>query len=356
MDTTAEAGLDGLAAAKPTPAFEEISRLVRDAGLLAPRNRYYVAKITLNLVMLAAGWTAFALIGNSWWQVVVSGYLAYCFAQTGFVGHDAGHRQITRSRRLTDVIGFLHGNLLTGVSYGWWVGHHTRHHNYPNHLSLDPDILRRQVVFDPGQRQQRPGAVSGFIIRHQSWMFFVLILAEGLRLHLAGFIAARRGGIRRHVALEMALLTVHLAAYFAAVFFVLSPARAVVFILVHQGLFGLYVGMVFAPNHKGLPVRDGAADDLDWLTRQVITSRNLRSSLLTDMLFGGLNYQIEHHIFPAMPRANLRRAQPIVRAFCLAHGLPYVEVTTRESYRRVSGYLGEVSAEVRQLEAGHART
>src|SRR5487761_381991 len=244
MDTTTGPALDSLVTPDPTPAFEEISRLVRDAGLMRPRTGYYIAKITLNLLLLGGGWAAFALIGNSWWQIPVAIYLGWAFTQTDFIGHDAGHRQITRSRRKADVLGFIHGNLLTGVSFGWWVGHHTRHHNYPNHLSLDPDILRRQVAFST---RQEKASTNGFIIRHQSWMFFVLILMEGLRLHLAGFIAARSGVIKRNVWLELTLATLHLAAYFAAVFYVLPPLKAVVFIVVHQAIFGFYMGLAFAP-------------------------------------------------------------------------------------------------------------
>ena len=109
--------------------------------------------------------------------------------------------------------------------------------------------------------------------------------------------------------------------YLAVVFLVLSPVKAVVFILVQQGLFGLYLGCSFAPNHKGMPIL--AADDhTDFLRRQVLTSRNVRGSWLVDFALGGLNYQIEHHLFPSMPRPNLRRAQPIVREFCRQHGLP----------------------------------
>jgi fatty acid desaturase len=352
MDATTGPARDNLITPNPTPAFEEISRRVREAGLMRPRNGYYIAKITLNLLLLGAGWAAFALVGNSWWQIAAAVYLGWAFTQTNFIGHDAGHRQITRSRTQADILGFIHGNLLTGVSFGWWVGHHTRHHNYPNHLSLDPDIIRRQVAFST--TQEKAGRNS-FIVRHQSWMFFVLIAMEGLRLHLAGFIAARRGVIKRNVRLELTLATFHLAAYLAAVFYVLPPLKAVAFIVVHQAAYGFYMGMAFAPNHKGLPVRDGAEDELDWLTRQVITSRNLRSTVLTDMMFGGLNYQIEHHIFPSMPRVNLRRARPIVRDFCLSHGLPYAEVSAFESYRQVSDYLGTVSAQVRQAKAERVR-
>nr|MDT0665792.1 fatty acid desaturase [Micromonospora sp. DSM 115978] len=169
------------------------------AGLMDTRPGYYVAKVVANLVLLAAGWAVFALLGDSWWQLLVAVYLAFAFGQTDLVGHDAGHRQIFRTRRGNDVVGYLHGNLMTGVSFGWWVGHHTKHHNFPNHLSLDPDILRRQVIFDQGQRAGRGGgAVSAFVIRHQSWMFYLTILMEGLRLHLSGFIAARRGALKRY--------------------------------------------------------------------------------------------------------------------------------------------------------------
>jgi fatty acid desaturase len=351
MDATTGPAGGNLVTPGPTPAFAEVSRRVAEAGLMRPRPGYYAAMITANLLLLGAGWAAFALAGNSWWQVAVAVYLGWAFTQTDFIGHDAGHGQITRSRRKAEILGLLHGNLLTGVSFGWWVGHHTQHHNYPNHLSLDPDILRRQVAFSAAQDK---AGRNGFIIRHQSWMFFVLIMMEGLRLHLAGFIAARRGAIKRNAWLDLTLAALHLVAYFAAVCYLLPPLKAVAFLVVHQAVYGCYMGVAFAPNHKGLPVRDGADDELDWLTRQVTTSRNLRSTLLTDMLFGGLNYQIEHHVFPGMPRVNLRRARPIVRDFCLSHGLPYAEVPVSESYRQVSRHLGSVSAQVRQAAAARA--
>ena len=76
------------------------------------------------------------------------------------------------------------------------------------------------------------------------------------------------------------------------------PIKAVVFIIVQQGLFGLYLGCSFAPNHKGMPILD-AADQSDFLRRQALTSCNVRGGWLTDFALGGLNYQIEHHLFPS---------------------------------------------------------
>jgi fatty acid desaturase len=140
---------------------------------------------------------------------------------------------------------------------------------------------------------------------------------------------------------EAALLAIHLAGYLAVVLLVLSPVKAVVFILVQQGLFGLYLGASFAPNHKGMPILD-AADRSDFLRRQVLTSRNVRGGWFTDLALGGLNYQIEHHLFPSMPRPSLRRSQPLIKEFCQQRGLPYCEASFGGSYAQALRYLNTI--------------
>jgi len=72
--------------------------------------------------------------------MLVAVFLVVMFTQTGFIGHDAGHRQISGSKRLDGMIGRIHGNLLIGPSYGWWVAKHNRHHAHPNQIGRDPDI------------------------------------------------------------------------------------------------------------------------------------------------------------------------------------------------------------------------
>ena len=104
----------------------------------------------------------------------------------------------------------------------------------------------------------------------------------------------------------------------------------------------------FAPNHKGMPVIPSGAR-LDFLRRQVLTSRNVRGGFFTDLALGGLNYQIEHHLFPNMPRASLRRVQPLVRAHCKALGVPYVETSFIGSYRLVLRHLHAIGAPLRDI-------
>jgi fatty acid desaturase len=92
-------------------------------------------------------------------------------------------------------------------------------------------------------------------------------------------------------------------------------------------------------------------DKTDYLRRQVLTSRNIRGGRFTDLILGGLNYQIEHHLFPSMPRPSLRRAQRLVRAFCAQHSVAYYETGLLHSYAQVLRHLHEVGGPLRpQLE------
>ena len=320
--------------------YAQLSRQIRHAGLLERRPRHYIGRITVTAAALAAGWAGFLVVGDSWWQLGIAVWLAVVFAQIGFLGHDAGHRQITGSRRASYILGVLHGNLGIGMSYGWWVSKHNRHHAHPNTEGADPDIMLSVLAFTAAQAHAgRRLARLGF--RFQAYLFFPLLLGEAISLHAASFRALTRRPPRLAV-VEAVLLTAHIVGYLPAVALVLSPVRAAVFILVQQGLFGLYLGCSFAPNHKGMPVL-GRADRSDFLRRQVLTSRNVNGGWLTDLALGSLNYHIEHHLFPSMPRPNLRRSQPLVKAFCQQQGLPYTQTSLARSYTQALRHLHTVS-------------
>jgi len=325
--------------------FAALCRTMRDAGLLERTPARYAVRIGLTLVLFAGGWVAFGLLGQSWWQLAIAVFLALVFTQVGFLGHDAGHQQIFRSRRANHVAGLLYGNLLIGLSFGWWMTKHNRHHANPNHLVKDPDVRAGAVLYATEHAYARRTRFTRFIGRYQAFLFLPALLLEGLHLHIAS-VRALRARPARIRPWEMTLLAAHLGGYLTAVILVLNPWQAVAFVAVQQGLFGLYMGLSFAPNHKGMPML-GPDDQTDFLRRQVLTARNVRGSWLVDNALGGLNYQIEHHLFPSMPRANLRHAQPIVAAFCARHALPYLETSLLASYRQALRHLHEVGEPLR---------
>ncbi|HET8684158.1 MAG TPA: acyl-CoA desaturase [Micromonosporaceae bacterium] len=320
-------------------------RQVRTAGLLRRRRGYYATKIAVTGGLLALGWAGFVVLGDSWWQLAVAAFLAVVFTQIGFIGHDAGHQQIFRSRRANHLVGLVHGNLAIGLSYGWWVDKHNRHHAHPNTEDKDPDIEIGALAFTAGQARAKRGRLTRFIARRQRYLFFPLLLLEAVQLHVSSVLAVTGRGTR-YRSREALLLAVHAVGYLTVVLLVLSPLKAAAFIVVQQALFGLYLGCAFAPNHKGMLML-AADDQTDFLRRQVLTSRNVRGNWLVDFVLGGLNYQIEHHLFPNMPRPNLRRAQEVVREFCHRHNVPYCETTLLRSYAQALRHLHQVGGPLR---------
>ncbi|MBS45207.1 MAG: delta fatty acid desaturase [Nocardioides sp.] len=294
------------------------------------RPRRHAAQLGALLATYVVVVAAMLAVAGSWWVVAAGPVLAVLAVRTSFLGHDVGHRQVVRGAGRSRALGLLCGNLLSGLSYGWWVAKHNAHHAHPNDLETDPDVRAGVLVWDDAQARGRTGAAAWWT-RHQATMFVPLLLLEALNLHVSSLRAVATPGLRWRAAEALTLLS-HLAAYVVLVALTTAgPWQALALVAAHKGLQGLNLGCAFAPNHKGMPVLD-AETARDPLLRQVLTSRNVRGGRVLDAAFGGLNMQIEHHLFPSMPRANLRRARPVVRAYCLDRGVPYAETTLAASY------------------------
>jgi fatty acid desaturase len=310
------------------------------------RYGYYWSKLIGALLILVAWVLAFLWIGNSWWQLASGAVLAVIMVQIAFLGHDAAHRQIFVSGRWNDWVSLIVADLLVGISYGWWRSKHTRHHARPNQEGHDPDLALAAIAMTPVMATRHRTRAMRWLVAHQGWYFFPLLLLEGLSLHVSGIrrVLGRTRIDRRWV--ELAFLTVRLGGLVALTFWVLSPEKAVAVLALQLALFGLYMGASFAPNHIGMPLVSPRLK-LDFLRRQVLMSRNISGGRLTTVLLGGLNYQIEHHLFPSMARPHLRRLQPLVAAHCATEGVPYTQTTLWSAYAVVIRHLNTVGLEGR---------
>ncbi|MBB4710278.1 fatty acid desaturase [Streptomyces luteogriseus] len=324
--------------------FSELSRRIAEAGLLRRRPFYYTVRFGLVALALGGCVAAFLTLGDSWGQLFVAVALAVVFGQLGLAAHDLAHQQVFSRRRPSEAGGLLVADLLLGMSYGWWMNKHTRHHANPNHEGKDPDVSPDILVWSRRQARKARG-LPRFVGKHQAALFFPLLTLEGLNLSFSSFRALKSSSVKRP-ALECTLLVTHFVLYFGGLFAVLSPAKALLFLAVHQGLFGIYLGSVFAPNHKGMPmIEEGTR--LDFLRRQVLTSRNVRGGALVDAFMGGLNYQIEHHLFPSMPTPALARAQVITERYCAELGVPYHRTGLIASHREALRHLRSVGEPLR---------
>ena len=305
------------------------------------RYGYYWAKLIGAVVLLAVWVAAFVWIGDSWWQLASATVLAVAMTQIAFLGHDAAHRQMFKSGRWNDWVSLIIANLLVGISYGWWQSKHTRHHANPNKEGADPDIALPAVAMTPAMATRHRNRLLRWLVAHQGWYFFPLLLLEGLSLHTDGLKRVlSRGKVERRW-VEIAFLTVRLGGLAALVLVVLPPGKAVAFLAVQLAMFGLYMGSSFAPNHIGMPLVSPKLK-LDFLRRQVLMSRNITGGPLISIFMGGLNYQVEHHLFPSMARPHLRKIQSLAATYCADEGVPYTQTSLWQSYRTVIGYLNTV--------------
>lgn len=322
--------------------YQELCRRVKATGLFRSKPAFIWVRPAVLLASLGL-----VLAGMILWphnlavQILNGCLLGFAFMQIGFLMHDVGHRQVLRSPAANRAAGLFLGNLLIGVSYSWWVDQHNRHHRYPNNIDLDPDVQFAPLAFSPGQARAKKWPWRS-LVKYQGFLFLPYLLGEHWNLHAQSFDHVLRGRGRQGWA-EGILLVCHQLAYFGLAFWILGPLPAIAFVACGKAVAGLYAGLVFAPNHKGMLMVDSGSQ-ISFFRQQVLTSRNIRPGPLNDFLYGGLNYQIEHHLFSFLRQDQLAAAQSIIRPFCRERGIRYYETGMIQSLKEIFQHLQEAGA------------
>ena len=333
-----------------TPSnFSQVLNLVREAGYLKKKPSFYIIRLVVISVIASALWTgagflAWAATINGWWMVLafaIVALLGVMSAQYGFIAHEAAHRQIFRNNKLNDWTGLILANLFAGLSYGFWLKKHNKHHQRPNQIGEDPDIAIRVLSFTTESKMSKKGIERWFSDR-QGYLFPLLLLFTGFDLLLDS--VAGMGRKDRSIGtrvLEFSLMLIRQFAPYVVLAIMFGPFWAMAMWFVMMMSFGFFMGAAFAPNHKGMPLVEKDSS-LDFFSRQVLTSRNIKGSWLKDNLMGGLNYQVEHHLFPSMARPYLRKTHQIVSEYCRQNDVTLVEMNLLASYKTIMQHLNKV--------------
>lgn len=328
-----------------TATFTDVAATVRDTGLLR-RSQLFYSVFGASLVLALGGViTGFVLLGDSWFQLLMAAAFSIVLTQAAFLGHEAAHRAVLSTGPGNDRLGRWISTLGVGISYQWWMHKHSRHHANPNKIGADPDIESDTISFVRDQAAETRGVIR-WINQRQGWLFFPLLTFEGLNLHYRSVASLLTRGSTRQRVQELPAIALHFGLYLVPVFLMLPLGMAFAFVGVQMAVFGVYMGASFAPNHKGMALVPADAR-LDFFSKQVLTSRNIRGGWPMSILMGGLNYQVEHHLFPNMARPHLARTREIVREYCQTHDVPYTETSLIESYGIVIAYLNDVGLAAR---------
>lgn len=323
-----------------TRSYTELAAAVREQGLNARTRWFYYSVFGVLLLALGGAFTGLALLKDSWFTLLIAAALGVIFTQFALLGHEASHRQVLNSGPANDRLGRVLASFFVGMSYTWWMTKHTRHHGNPNKVGKDPDLKSDFASFTTDDAAQSRG-LRRWLTRRQGWLFFPLLTLLGFDLHSQSVRTLLGRGRVEGRATELALLGTRFVLYLGLVFWLLPLGMAFAFVGVQVLVFGLYMGITFSPNHIGMRIVP-ANLRLDFLDKQVLTSRNVSGGSFITALMGGLNYQIEHHLFPSIPRPHLVKARRLVLAHCREHGVPYTETGLGEALAIVVRHMNDV--------------
>jgi len=294
---------------------------------------------TVIVAVYGAAYAALLAAPSPWLRGLAIVALAFFSVQAGFVAHEAGHQAITRNRRMAGTLGQVFHTFLTGLSYSYFQSIHRRHHPHCNDRARDPDMQSASVSMYRESARSKTG-LGRLISRHQAVLIWLLIGLQGLTLKLDGVAYVLRN--LRRTRIDQLFLALHVALWMVPALVIGVQAAALNYWLMTT-LIGFYVGTIFVVNHVGTQVIE-PGEAISHFRREISVTRNLGDTRLHDFVFGGVNNHIEHHLFPSMPAAHLRRARRITREFCRRHGVAYREMSWLEAAREVTRHFKAMSA------------
>jgi len=265
--------------------------------------------------------------------------LALVSVQAGYIAHEAGHKAITRHRLLAVTIGQFFNTFLTALCYSHFQKIHVCHHSHCNERDRDFDLQSEVFSLYPESKLQKTTRIGRFITRYQAYLIWPLVTLQGFTLKIDSIHTLRQNPTTTRA--DQLVLGLHFLLWFGLPVYTLGWADAVINYALMTWFIGPYLGAVFLVNHIGTHVvRPG--EKMSGFTQKLLTTRNLGTSRLQDLFFGGMNNHIEHHLFPSIPSVRLRKARLIVKAFCIQHGLGYRETNWGQAAREVYAYLNQI--------------
>lgn len=300
--------------------------LIRE-GLYRSSKLWYLYKSVTTILL---GFLSLWLVAQCQQVFIGALVMGLMYQQFGWLAHDICHHQGFSDRKLGDWFGLFFGAIANGFSPTWWKNKHNTHHATTNVLGCDPDIDNLPFLAFDVADIKRATPASLHMVQYQSWYFH--LVASFLKISwcsqsLQAVIHMKKSPsvyFRKQQKREAIALTIHyLWVTLFLVFTMPSLTKAIMFTVVSQLVGGYLIAFVVLLNHMHLPKLEAGKPFPEWVKLQIATTVNVRKGVLTDWLFGGLNYQIEHHLLPNFPRHNLSKVQDRVRAICKKHGVPY---------------------------------
>ncbi|XP_065850475.1 acyl-lipid (9-3)-desaturase-like [Euphorbia lathyris] len=303
------------------------------AGLFEKKGHTTFFTLCAVLVLFAASVYGILYSNSAWIHLLCGGVIGFLWIQSGWIGHDSGHYRVMSTpgwNRLTQI---LTGNCLAGISIGWWKFNHNTHHIACNNLNYDPDLQHMPMFAVSSkffssirsyfyERKMNFDSFTRFMVSYQHLTYYPVMCFARINLFAQSIILLSSKKKVPNRGQEILGVLVFWIWYPLLVSYLPNWGERVMFVIASFSVTGIQ-HVQFTLNHFSSHVYLGAPSGNDWFEKQTMGTLNINCSTWMDWFHGGLQFQIEHHLFPRLPRCNLRKISPFVIELCKKHNLPY---------------------------------
>jgi len=314
-----------MSVAKYPDIFDELKAEVREAGLLdrvPVRGSVEMIGIIISMIIIFA-------TASLWNPILLGLFMTMVFTRAVFVSHDILHTQYFKSKSLSMKLSYPFAAIILSNSSSWWdFKHNVNHHTWCNVPEKDEDILALDGAFTPNNKGDNAFIRSYKYIIFWGAMFF---------MYPAFIVQSYNFAIKRKNFTELLLMLLHWPIIWGTMFYILPTSDALIVFLTLYMSLSAWLAFGFITNHLGCEVFDfEEGKQLSWMELQMRTSRSLIGGKFVHWFYGGLNTQIEHHLFPKAPRFHLLKVQEMTRNFAKKHNIDYFETTPIQAYVQIN--------------------
>jgi len=310
-------------------SFDELKAEVKEAGLLERVPVRGVIEMVGVIVTLIVLYSTLTL----WNPFLIALMMTIISTRAVFVSHDILHLQYFKNKKLSFRLSYPFSAIILSNSSSWWDHkHNVNHHTYCNIIEKDEDIRALDGTFtNKNHRGTNP-----FIAKYKHLIFWGALFF----MNYSFIVQSYNFVIKRKLWGELALMLLHWPIIWGTMFYILPFDDALIVYLAHNALASIWLSFGFITNHLGCEVfEEEEAKKMSWLEIQMRGSRSLKGGWFTHWFYGGLNTQIEHHLFPKAPRFNLLKVKEITKKFAQKHNLYYFETTPIQAYLQINEAL-----------------
>eukprot|EP00297_Palpitomonas_bilix_P007746 CAMPEP_0113896998 /NCGR_PEP_ID=MMETSP0780_2-20120614/18384_1 /TAXON_ID=652834 /ORGANISM="Palpitomonas bilix" /LENGTH=484 /DNA_ID=CAMNT_0000888311 /DNA_START=47 /DNA_END=1501 /DNA_ORIENTATION=- /assembly_acc=CAM_ASM_000599 len=353
-----------------TKEFLDLHQEVKKAGMYNTSVFYYIIKFVWVYSLWAL--SAYLVLGRESYAEHMLGafVMAWFLQQVAFLGHDSGHNGVSHYRDIDKTIGLFVGPFSSGISIAWWKSNHNTHHVVTNSVDHDPDIqhlpvfcvnhrLFKSLYSYYYKRVMDFDAAAKLLIRVQHYLFYPIMSVARFNLYFQSLnMLFTRDYVERRWAEIVAMFSYF--TWFTVLAMQLPTwGETVSFILISHMVAGI-LHVQICCSHFSMDTFQGpllreqidSGKDLDFFRHQLATSLNIDSNWMTHWFHGGLQFQIEHHLFPRLPRHSLKYVKPMVMKFCKRHNVDYYSISflraNQEIFRTLKKTAGKVGKEINE--------